>query len=114
MVSLTDRTLPFVAFLIAATTSFGCYVGVGAEVPAEVPPPAYADGYGPMYYDAYVVYYDDVGRPFYYANGTVVWIAPAVAVYPTLVTHWHHYGPAYHRWYVDYGYRYRGYRGHHR
>jgi hypothetical protein len=80
-----------------------CYV-------EEVPPPAY--GYEPVYYDGSVVYYDDVGRPFYYANGAVVWISPAVPEYPHLVAHWRVYGPAYHYWYAHDGYRYRGYHRH--
>jgi hypothetical protein len=77
----------------------------------EGPPPAYAEGYEPVYYDGYVVYYDGYGRPYYYANGAVLWVPPTAAVYPGLVAHWHTYGPAYSRWYARGGYRYRGYRG---
>ncbi len=85
----------------------GCYVEAG-------PPPAYVDGYDPMFYDGYVVYYDGVGRPYYYVRGGVVWISPAVPEYGRYVSHWHQYHPTYHTWYADHGYRYRDYRYHHR
>ncbi len=62
-------------------------------------------------YDGYVVYYDEVGRPSYYVNGGVVWVSPGVPAYAGLVSHWRAYGPAYHRWYTNHGYRYRAYRG---
>ena len=92
--------------VVSVSLSSACIV----EEPPP-PPPVYADGYEPMYYDGYVVYYDDLGRPYYYADGAVVWISPAVPLYAALVAHWRAYGPAYHRWYSHYGYRYRGYRG---
>lgn len=68
-------------------------------------------GYVPAYYDGYLVYYDSVGRPFYYDGGVAVWISPASPYYAGLSHHWRVYGPSYHRWYSNRGYRYRGYRG---
>jgi hypothetical protein len=68
-------------------------------------------GYAPAYYDGYVVYYDDIGRPYYYDRGAVVWIAPSSPYYPGLTHHWRVYGPHYRSWYDHYGYRYRDYRG---
>jgi hypothetical protein len=91
-------------------SSAGCVVEDDVPPP---PPPGYAD-YEPAYYDGYVVYYDDVGRPYYYANGAVLWISPGAPEYVGLVHHWRVYGPAYHRWYVRYGHGYRGYRRHYR
>lgn len=94
---------------LAATTT-GCY----AE--EEVPPPAYvADDYAPMYYNGYAIYYDDYGRPFYYADGAVVWVPPTAGVYVGLVNHWRVHRWAYGRWYhahpyVHYGFH-GGYRG---
>jgi hypothetical protein len=102
------RAFTFRSFALAvlvagcAAVSSGCYV--------EDPPPAYADGYQPQYYDGSVVYFDEVGRPYYYVNGAVFWVPPGSPYYGRLVGHWHVYGPAYHRWYGHYGYRYRGYR----
>ena len=100
----TLRNLVFAAAIAGlGATSAGCIV-------AETPPPAYAYDYQPQYYDGYVVYYDDYGRPYYYAGGAAYWIPPASPYYRVYVAHWHRYGPAYHRWYVHDGYRYRGYR----
>jgi hypothetical protein len=97
------------AALLAALipSASGCY----AEVDE---PPVYAEGYQPQFYDGYVVYYDDIGRPYYYVNGAVVWVPPTAPVYVGLVNHWRVYGRAYHSWYATHGYRYRTYRGYRR
>jgi len=89
-----------------ASLSSGCY----AET---VPPPAYADGYEPQYYDGYVVYYDGYGRPFYHVNGAVYWVPPSSPFYVGLVGHWRYHRAEYGRWYGHYGYRYRGYHRYH-
>ncbi len=69
------------------------------------------DGYVPAYYDGYVVYYDDVGRPYYYGpNGVAIWVEPGSPHYWGLVQHWRVYGRAYPRWVSHDGYRYRSYR----
>src|ERR1041385_7112880 len=80
---------------LAASLSFaaGCYAY--AEPAGTIPPPEYAYGYSPVYYDGYVVNYDDAGRPFYYVNGAVVWVPPTAPAYPGLVAHWRAHGPAY-------------------
>ena len=83
-----------------------CYV-------EPLPPPAYADGYQPQFYDGYVVYYDDVGRPFYHVDGVAVWVPATSPLYIGLVNHWRAYRPAYGRWYANHGYRYRDYHGRH-
>ncbi|HZU83546.1 MAG TPA: hypothetical protein VE987_11540 [Polyangiaceae bacterium] len=98
------RRLALAALLVVAPALSGCYVEDGP------PPPEYAEGYQPQYYDGYVVYYDAVGRPYYYVNGGVYWVPPASPLYIGLVNHWRYYRPAYHRWYAHYGARYRGYR----
>jgi hypothetical protein len=91
----------------------GCYAE--ADVPAATVTTSgdvvAGYGYEPAYYDGYLVYYDGVGRPFYYGpSGGVIWIAPTSPYYGGLVAHWHHYGPAYNRWNGNYGARYHGYR----
>ena len=108
MINLTRRSFAFVlAAVCSGALASGCYVE-DDEPPAA--PPA-VEGYEPMYYDGAVVYYDDVGRPYYYGEGgAVVWIPPSVAIYPALVGHWRSYGPGYRRWYAVHGYRYRRYR----
>jgi hypothetical protein len=100
------RSALFVALLAGLTTVGGsaCYVE------EEGPPAAYADGYAPQYYDGYVVYYDQVGHPYYYANGAVFWVPPASPFYFGLVNHWRYHRDAYYRWYGNRGYRYRAYR----
>ena len=91
------------ALATAACTVSGCYVE--AEPPVVV-----ADGYQPVYYDGYIVYYDTYGHPYYYANGVSVWVPPASPYYGLYVRHYRAYGPAYRVWYGGYGYRYRAYR----
>jgi hypothetical protein len=74
------------------------------------PPPERVEGYDPQLYDGYVVYYDDVGRPYHYYGGNVVWIQPEWPGYWGYVHHYRAYGPAYHRWYQSRGPQYRSYR----
>jgi hypothetical protein len=100
------RTLAAVAVLGGSIAITGCYYE-----PAEGGPTVVADyGYEPMYYDGYLVYYDNVGRPFYWMNGVQVWVPPTSPYYAGYVTHWRTYGPAYRRWVAHYGTRYRTYR----
>ena len=82
-------------------------VGVGYASSSDV---VGSYGYEPQYYDGYMVYYDDVGRPFYYANGVRVFVSTGSPYYAGYVAHWRAQRPAYTRWYAHQGYRYRGYR----
>ena len=87
----------------------GCYADMEPQ-PTYVTS-AEVDGYVPAYYDGYVVYYDDYGRPYYYGpNGVAIWVDAGSPHYWGLVQHWRVYGHAYPRWYAHYGARYRGYR----
>lgn len=97
------RVLFLAAFVLASP---GCYV-------QELPPPVYA-GYWPAFYNGYVVYYDSVGRPYYYSRGVAVWVSPASPYYFGLMGHWRRYGPGYPQWYRHQGYRYHDYRRPHR
>jgi len=90
------------ACLVGAASTQACYV-------EEDVPVRYA-GYEPAYYDGYVVYYDSIGRPFYYVNGVPLWVPLGSPYYAGLANHWRVYGPAYGGWYAHYGYRYRGFR----
>ncbi len=102
------RKLAVVAALaLAPAGSTACTV-------EELPPPGYEADYEPQYYDGYVVYYDDVGRPYYYMDGSVVWVSPGSPYYHPLVGYWRLHARGYHRWYAYRGYRYRGYRYHRR
>jgi hypothetical protein len=97
---------------LALASLMAVFVPLGTGCYAEVDtPPVYAEGgIEPEYYDGYVVYYDDIGRPYYYANGAVVWIPATSPYYGRYVAHWRAYGPRYRTWYANYGYRYRAYR----
>jgi hypothetical protein len=101
------RNLLVAALLAGALAAPGCY----AEM--QYPDTVYVGNYGyePMYYNGYVVYYDGVGRPFYYVGGRQVWIAPSSPYYAGYVAHYRTYGPAYHNWYRGGGARYTTYRG---
>lgn len=96
--------------LALALTTAGCYAETGtatvtsADVVAD-------DGYEPAYYDGYVVYYDNIGRPYYYDRGAVIWNSPSSPHYGPLVHHYRYYGPRYHQWNSHYGARYHNYRG---
>jgi hypothetical protein len=97
------RPLALVALLVATAPMLACYDD-------ELAPPVYAYGYQPQSYDGYVVYYDGVGRPFYYGGGGPMWVPETSPFYSRLVAHWHTYGGAYGQWNAHYGARYRGYR----
>jgi hypothetical protein len=97
--------LSIMAFALAGSGCFG-------EMDGMIAPPEYAYGYAPVYYDGYVVYYDDVGRPYYHAGGARVWVPRTARSYPGLATHWRTFGPRYHDWYSHTGNRYHGYRFH--
>lgn len=103
---LTVRGLVLVVLAAGLIPSAACYVE--EEV---VSPPVYADGYQPQFYDGYVVYYDQAGRPFYYVNGAAYWVPVTSTVYVGLVNHWHVYGQAYGHWYANHAFGYRRYRG---
>lgn len=68
------------------------------------------DYYQPLYYDGYVVFYDGVGRPYYYVNGVVVWMPSTYAYYGYYTNHWRAHRTHYTRWYSSRGRRYQTYR----
>ena len=55
-----------------------------------------------------VVYYDNVGEPYYYEGGRTVYITRSHPYYGRYVGHYRTYRPYYSRWYSHTGYRYRG------
>jgi hypothetical protein len=101
--SLLRKLVVGVAMAVALGGSSACTV-------AELPPPQSSDGYDPQFYDGYVVYYDDIGRPYYYVDGTQVWLSVSSPAYGSLLNYWRVHRAGYPRWYSYYGYRYRGYR----
>jgi hypothetical protein len=93
--------------VLGAVGGGGCAVGVH-PVPSYVS--VEGDAYWPMYYDGYVVYYDDDGRPIYYVDGQAHYVPSTYVYYGALVAHYQRYRPYYRRWYRTRGYRYRSYR----
>jgi hypothetical protein len=73
--------------------SAGCTVYESTE-PAVVQ----EESYQPMYYEGNVVYYDDVGAPFVWIDGRIVYVAHSYVHYDALVTHYHRHNRGYHRW----------------
>lgn len=112
------RSIRLVTASAALLSSVALLPGCYAEAhPATLTSAEVAYGYEPAYYDGYVVYYDTVGRPYYYVNGAVAWVPPSSPHYAGLVHHWRVYGRSYPRWYSEQGSRYYGYRnapGYHR
>jgi len=101
---MAPRSLVLCAFV-------GTLIPLGSACYVEEEPHAdYADRYAPQFYDGYVVYYDDGGRPYYYADGSVIWVPATSPRYVGLVNHWRLFGPEYHRWYTHYGDRFRSFR----
>jgi hypothetical protein len=98
------------ALVVPVLLAAGALALPGCYVRAAVVEPVAVDGYTPEYYEGYVVYYDDGGRPFYYVNGNVVWVPSHSPYYVRLTNHWRVNGSAYRRWHVNHGTRYRTYR----
>ncbi len=80
----------------------GCTIGVHSG-----PIPVATSYYSPLYYNGYIVYYDAVGRPIYYANGVQYYVPNTYAYYPRLVRHYRSHRHAYRRWYRSRGRRIR-------
>ena len=91
--------------LALCTTLGGCIVAADPLPPARVAVAAYS----PLYYDGYVVYYDDWGYPFYYVGGGVRYVPRSYAHYDLLVRHYHEHPEAYRRVYGRSGYGYGHY-----
>jgi hypothetical protein len=91
--------------LCLAAASGGCLVY--DETPRARVAVTASTGYTPMYYDGYVVYYDDFGRPFYYVEGRPHFVPRTRAEYRVYRRHYHDHGTRYREWYRREGYRYR-------
>lgn len=90
-------------FAAGALVLGGCRVTLG---PGHVA----TSYYTPLYYQGYVVYYDEVGRPVYYANGARYYIPAGYVDYGRYAAHYRTHRVHYNRWYRSRGHRYRRYR----
>ncbi|HSQ08630.1 MAG TPA: hypothetical protein VLM84_13210 [Chromatiaceae bacterium] len=99
---MNRKTLTTLTFLsLVALASPGCVapvwdtsVGVAYGPPVEY-------GYQPLLYNSYVVYYTDIGEPYYWLGGARVWV-PTHARGPYL-GHWRRYRHVYPTWYKHRG-----------
>jgi hypothetical protein len=89
-------------------SSSGCFVSTSAE------PAVATNYYTPLYYNGYVVYYDNFGRPIYYVNGAMYYVPSTYMYYGRYVSYYNTHRAYYHRWYRARGMRYRSYRRGHR
>ncbi len=69
------------------------------------PGPPVEYGYQPLLYNGYVVYYSDVGVPFYWSSGVRVFIPLAYRTH--YIDHWHLHRASYLRWHQHRGHHYR-------
>lgn len=106
--SRTMKLAGILAALGALLALGGCFPPPGVTVRASGP--VVAAGYTPQYYNGYVVYYDDYGRPMYYMNGAPVYVPSSHPHYGVYVSHYNTYRPHYNNWYRTHGVQYRTYR----
>jgi hypothetical protein len=66
--------------------------------------------YQPMFYNGYLVFFDDWGRPFINVDGEVVFIPTTYVYYTTFVRHFRIHRARYHAWYRTHGVRLRTHR----
>jgi hypothetical protein len=103
---LSSRILQAALFSMSAACTpiaMGCVVAVR-------PAPVVVDEYEPVYYDGYVVYYDDAGRPYYYLDGGISYVPRTYVHYSVLVRHYDVHKVRYRTWQDRDGRRYRTYR----
>jgi hypothetical protein len=89
-----------VLLLSAAMSAFasGCYVSARPAAAVEVE-------YHPVYYDDWVVYYDERGLPYYHVDGRVVFVPSTDIRFHFFVRHYRDHGAGYRRWYRVEGHR---------
>ena len=93
--------------LVGAAGMFtsGCFVSASPAEPAVA-----TNYYTPQYYNGYVVYYDEVGRPVYYLGGARYYIPSTYVHYNHYMNHYRVHRVHYNRWYGHRGHTYRTYR----
>ena len=94
-----------VLILASAALYAGCVVVPHRPFRVMVHGPPIEYGYQPLLYNGHVVFYSDVGVPFYWYNGARVWIP--VTYRQRYVTHWHQHKNTYRVWHKHRGHHYR-------
>ncbi len=90
-------TLACLALLVLATA--GCVVTTSRPPLGVVHDRSLGDGYPPLLYDGYVVYFADDGIPYYWRGGNRRWVPPPDRA--RYLSHWQRSSPAYRNWYPD-------------
>lgn len=98
------KAIPLLLVAALGVFASGCTVRGYATTPV---PAARVEVYEPMYYDGYVVYYDDYGAPFYYVGDTVTYVPRTNASFNVYVGHYRTHRASYNRWYRVEGPRHR-------
>lgn len=102
------------AMLVVGSMFIAMGCGVAVRGPGiEVSTPTVTVGtsyYTPLYHDGYILYFDTVGRPYYYVGGAVVYVPPGHPYYSRYTLHYRTHGAHYRRWHTTRGHRYRTYR----
>lgn len=105
MKKVTNLTMTLAFLGAVGMAAPGCVIRAR---PAE--PVVATSYYTPLYYNGYVVYYDTLGRPMYYAGGVRYYVPSTYVYYGRLRTHYLSHRVYYNRWYRARGHRYRRYR----
>jgi hypothetical protein len=100
------KLIPLMLVAALGVAASGCTVRGGAYATTPVPA-ARVEVYEPMYYDGYVVYYDDHGAPYYYVGDTVTYVPRTHASFNVYVGHYHKHRASYRHWYRVEGPRHR-------
>ncbi len=87
--------------IVASTTMFlaGCVV---TARPATVSVSASYGGWTPYYYNGYLVYFDNIGRPYYYYGGRITYVPNSWVHYNVALAGWRSNRVAYNRWHTRY------------
>ena len=105
---MNHKVLAALTFLaLVSLTIPGCVTPPVDTYGAMYGPPVQY-GYEPLLYDGYVVYYTDIGEPYYWLGGARIWV-PSYARSP-YVGHWQRYKQVYPTWYKHRGAYYKTHR----
>ena len=111
MFNYRQKTLLLATAAIVSMGVVSCVV-TAEPAPAATTPAVTVgtDYYTPLYHDGYVVFFDARGLPYYYLDGSMIWIPASHAFYGRYVGYYARHRSHYWRWHRARGSRYRTYR----
>ena len=92
-------TVTIIAVSSLVMLAAGCVV---TARPATVSVSASYGGWTTYYYDGYLVYFDTIGRPYYYMNGRMMYVPNSWDRYNVALASWRNNRAAYNRWHTRY------------